>query len=612
MAYFPESLMPMRTKSESADVDGNQFILGGSDWNRIGDEIRAIEKIVGFSGACSLAGALHGMAGQLQAMRDGLVYTTSGIVAAQDPVYNVTGFSSFVPFPSSWGVTTMIDGIPDDSTGDDDALPTIDSLILTDVTGMPSEGYITVINDVSRANAVVGHQDLSGGQAVFRPGFVGASNFTTDQIYTPLTAVGKVGKPFSYEFLSLGTPFIPAAPVFFTGTLPAGLAFDPTGQVITGTPTSVGSTTLTVQLSSSNASAVVIADLIVTIVDAATPKITSSLTVSTAAGSPFSYQIASSGSPNSFSASPLPSGIELFGSKIVGTPTTAGLTSVVLKVTDQFGDSDTQTLALTVTGNVAGVAAPTISSVSPNHAVFVGGATIGVSGTNFVNGAVVYFGIAGNYTAASTTFVNSTSLTAISPLLPRFGNQLIDVVVQNPDKQVSVLSAKFAAVPQCASAVQELGFEDLRPLNGGPSARTRRILAMGTNVEVMFYSGVDPLTNTIKNVYRKQFGTTSTGHFPGDLVFKGRASIQVSPILYQSDGTPISQLDCYLRSTGKVVMHLMSSSAEGLSSSSPESVTGFSGSIGYAPNLTRAYAGYQATLIRGIDPLPIPQFGQGC
>src|SRR3989304_2904934 len=122
MSYFPQSLVPSRVKSEAADVDGNRYIMGGDDHNRIDAEIRAIEKgLLGvqtsgggepsLAGQCSTLEVMLAVAQQLQQIRDTMVDSTSGIVAVKDD--SVVGVDGIIPFPAARH-PTPVSNLPDD------------------------------------------------------------------------------------------------------------------------------------------------------------------------------------------------------------------------------------------------------------------------------------------------------------------------------------------------------------------------------------------------------------------------------------------------------------------------------------------------------------------
>jgi hypothetical protein len=83
-------------------------------------------------------------------------------------------------------------------------------------------------------------------------------------------------------------------------------------------------------------------------------------------------------------------------------------------------------------------------------------------------------------------------------------------------------------------------------------ARKQRIFGLGTSVEILSYVEMDRPNKLLKGVSRKQLASTSTRHAIGDLVFKGRMSISVGPINYRLTSTTTDQIDCFLRSNGKI------------------------------------------------------------
>ena len=95
-----------------------------------------------------------------------------------------------------------------------------------------------------------------------------------------------------------------------------------------------------------------------------------------------------------------------------------------------------------------GVAAPTITSISPTSAIAGGPAfTLTANGTNFISGSSVNF----NGSALATTFVSATQLTAV---IPASGINLagtFNVVVTNPGGQTSNALSFTVVTPQQAT-----------------------------------------------------------------------------------------------------------------------------------------------------------------
>jgi len=94
--------------------------------------------------------------------------------------------------------------------------------------------------------------------------------------------------------------------------------------------------------------------------------------------------------------------------------------STTITATTPAGTAGAVTVTVTNSGGPSGslasgftyVAAPSVSSVSPNSGPVAGGTPVTITGTNFANGATVTFGSTG---ATNVTVVNSTTITATTP-----------------------------------------------------------------------------------------------------------------------------------------------------------------------------------------------------
>lgn len=139
--------------------------------------------------------------------------------------------------------------------------------------------------------------------------------------------------------------------------------------------------------------------------------------------------------------------------------------------------------------------------------------------------------------------------------------------------------------------------------NLSAAAYSTRAIALGTNVEILKYQGIDAPNNRILNVRRRMLGSTSSRHAPSDLVFKGKLSIIVSPFMHVADYGAASenaggnQIDCVLRSNGKIQMtHRKRNSQTSL----------------YTDNTSYAYASWSATLVRNISTIKAFDPLEGC
>ena len=163
-------------------------------------------------------------------------------------------------------------------------------------------------------------------------------------ITSPLTASGTVGVAFSYQIAATNNP------TSFNATgLPAGLAVNTTTGLISGTPATAGSFSVTI--SATNAAGTGSATLALTIAQAQQPPvITSPLTASGTFGQQFSYQITATNNPTSFNATGLPGGLSVNTSTglISGTARGSGGTfKVTLSATNAAG-TGSATLTLTI------------------------------------------------------------------------------------------------------------------------------------------------------------------------------------------------------------------------------------------------------------------------
>src|SRR5207302_5080769 len=128
--------------------------------------------------------------------------------------------------------------------------------------------------------------------------------------------------------------------------LPAGLSVNTSTGLISGTPTTAG--TYTVTISATNAGGTGSHTLTLTI-NPPTPVIQPPFTATGQVGVAFSYTITATNNPTSYDASGLPAGLSVNTSTglISGTPTTAGTYTVTISATNA-GGTGTATLTLTI------------------------------------------------------------------------------------------------------------------------------------------------------------------------------------------------------------------------------------------------------------------------
>jgi hypothetical protein len=218
------------------------------------------------------------------------------------------------------------------------------------------------------------------------------------------------------------------------GTLPTGLTFSTTTGQITGTPTSLlSSTTFTVTVTdqatptaqtSSKTFGLTVNPVTLTTTQAVP---TISLATNTAM-SPTTPVTASGGFGTlsyALSGGTLPTGLSFSTTtgQITGTPTAVlATTTFTVTVTDQTTPSaqtSSKTFGLTVV-----VAAPSVSAVTPNTGPTTGGTAVTISGANFTGATSVKFG------ATSATSFTVISATQISAVVPAGSLGTVDVTVR--------------------------------------------------------------------------------------------------------------------------------------------------------------------------------------
>ena len=128
---------------------------------------------------------------------------------------------------------------------------------------------------------------------------------------------------------------------------PPGLTMAPNG-LISGTPTTAGIYYVTI--SATNTTGTGSATLTITI--QTPPVITGPASANGTVNVPFSCQMAFSGSPTSFSATGLPSGLSINSTGLIsGTPTVAGNSTATIMATNAYGTGSAQ-LAVSI-GNAS-------------------------------------------------------------------------------------------------------------------------------------------------------------------------------------------------------------------------------------------------------------------
>lgn len=217
-----------------------------------------------------------------------------------------------------------------------------------------------------------------------------------------------------------------------TGTLPAGLILN--GCTISGTPTAAGSTTVTVTVTDSGSPQQSASQNETIVINPAPLTLTTSTLPSGTVGVPYNATIGVSGGISPYSCTitsgTLPDGLSISGCTVSGTPTSAGSSTVTVKVTDSESPTQSTTGPETIVINPAAL---TLTNSLPDGTVGIAySATIGASG-----GTTPY-----NCSISSGTLPAGLSLSGCTisgtPTTPGSSNITVTVTdSSNPTKTVS-------------------------------------------------------------------------------------------------------------------------------------------------------------------------------
>ena len=179
----------------------------------------------------------------------------------------------------------------------------------------------------------------------------------TVAITSPTAAPTAVGAPFSYVVTGTNSPTS-----FAASPLPVGLSFNAATGVLSGTPTTAGTTSVALQATGAGGTGTQTLSIAVATPASGVPVVTSASSLAVSSASPVvNYTITATNTPTSFSTSTLPGGLSLNTTTgaITGTlnPSVPGVYEITLTSKNATGSSSTN-FALTVSGSVSSGAAP--------------------------------------------------------------------------------------------------------------------------------------------------------------------------------------------------------------------------------------------------------------
>lgn len=155
-----------------------------------------------------------------------------------------------------------------------------------------------------------------------------------------------------------------------SGALPAGVSLNASTGALTGTPSSAGTASFTLQVADTNS---ITASQALSIVVNAAPAITTASLADGTIGAAYSRTLAATGGTGALtwtvSSGALPTGLTLSTAGVLsGTPTTAGTATFTVRAADTASVAGTRALSLTVL-NPPAITAPTFSTLTATQSV---------------------------------------------------------------------------------------------------------------------------------------------------------------------------------------------------------------------------------------------------
>ena len=335
----------------------------------------------------------------------------------------------------------------DPSTGAITGTPTTAGTYATTITATDTDGYTgtatfswTVQNSVTVANPGA-QTDVSG---------------------TAIAGISVSGTDSGWETLTYAD----------NGTLPPGLAVDPSTGAITGTPTTAGTyaTTITATDTDGYTGTATFSWTVQNSVTVTNPGAqTGTVGMAIAPLTPSASDSSSVATITSWSATGLPAGLTIDGStgRITGTPTTACTCSVTVTASDGTGATGSATFTWTVAANAA---APTVTVVKRSSGPTAGGARVRITGTRLAGATQVLFG-----SVPGTRVHWNKKGTKLVVFTPSEAAGVVDVTVRTPNGTSVVSSSDHYTF--IGPAVSHLAPKK------GPAAGGTRVQVHGTDLQ---------------------------------------------------------------------------------------------------------------------------------
>ncbi|WP_446744206.1 beta strand repeat-containing protein [Silvibacterium acidisoli] len=237
----------------------------------------------------------------------------------------------------------------------------------TPTTAGTSQVAVKVTDSASPANTASGPETI----------VISAASLTLTSTTLPN---GTVGVPYTGTIGASGGTS-PYSCAITSGTLPAGLTL--TGCTVSGTPTTAGTSQVTVKVTDSASPANTASGPETIVIAPATLTLTSTTLPPGTVGVPYTGTIGASGGTAPYSCAitsgTLPAGLTISGCTVSGTPTTPGTSQVTVKVTDSASPANTASGPETIVISAANLVLT--STTLPNGTVGVAySGTIGASG----------------------------------------------------------------------------------------------------------------------------------------------------------------------------------------------------------------------------------------